>query len=113
MGKILLIILVVLFIIGFILLSILFNYLFGKYNIRERYYSIVARNKYVYYLIEIVLSVLLVALGITAYIVNVLYLYIIFIICICLYLSLYEHHTIGDWKKVKEIYIDNKYLEKK
>lgn len=102
---------IALFFIWFILLSILFNYLFDKYSIKKQYYSIVAKNKYFYYLVKFILSVVLVVLGITSFIVNELYLYIIFIIYCCLYLSLYGRHPIDDWKKVKEIYIDNKHLE--
>lgn len=107
------ILLIVLFFTGFILLSILFNYLFDKYSIRKQYYSVVARNKYIYYLVKFVLSIMLVVLGITSFIIDELYLYIIFIIYSCIYLSLYWRNTIGDWKRVKEIYIDNEHLEKK
>lgn len=99
------ILLVILFLIGFVLLSILFTYLFDKYSIRRKYYRVIARNKYIYYLTKFILSAVLVGLGITSFMIDKLYLYIIFLVYCCLYLSLYGRSTIGDWKKVKDKFV--------
>lgn len=82
------------------------NYLFDRYKIREKYFKIVAKNKYIYYLLKFILSITFVAIGIIAYIVNQLSLYYIAILYMCLYFALYDRRKVADWEIVKEIYID-------
>lgn len=91
----------------FILLLILTNYLFDRFKIREKYFKIVAKNKYIYYLLKFILSITFVAIFFIAFIKNELSLYCIGVLYICLDLSLYgSRRLFFDWKTMKKIYID-------
>lgn len=97
---------IILFFVIFILLLILTDYLFYRFKIREKYFRIVAKNKYIYYLLNFILGIIFVAIFIIAYIKNELFLYCIGVLYMCLYLSLYGRRRFFDWKIMKKIYID-------
>lgn len=99
---------IILSIFNFILFFMIINYIFDKCNVREKYYRVVARNKYVYYFLKYTLWILLIVLLMFAYIKGKIYLYIIAIRYFCLFYSLYHDRTMFDWQNVKRIYIDKK-----
>lgn len=99
--------LIILFFVIFILLLILTDYLFYRFKIREKYFKIVAKNKYIYYLLKFILSITSVAIFFIAFIKNELSLYCIGVLYICLDWSLYGNKRLFfDWKTMKMIYID-------
>ena len=97
--------LVIMFIIIIMVTFILFEKLDYKFNIKIKYFSLVAKNKLVYYIVLIIWLFVLLGLLIMSYTINNYYIFIILILYFCIFTYLYHH--IRNWKMAHNVYIKN------
>lgn len=84
---------------------ILFEKLDYKFNIKIKYFSLVAKNKLVYYIVLIIWLFVLLGLLIMSYTINNYYIFIILILYFCIFTYLYHH--IRNWEMAHNVYIKN------
>lgn len=88
-----------------IIVSLLFVILDYKFDIKIKYFSLIAKNKILYYLILFIWTAILFLLLIMNYPIDNYYNFIILIICFALFINLYSHTN--TWNKAYNIYIKN------
>ena len=74
-----------------------------KLDLRMKYFSVVAKNKYLFYIVFVIWGVILLALLIMGY--NDISYFIIAILCLNIYIMLYN--GVRNWKFAYDVYIEN------
>ena len=96
--------LVIIFIIS-ILIFILFEILDYKFDVKIKYFSLVAKNKLIYYIVLIIWVIILFGLLIISEYVNNNFYFIIPVIYFSIFICLY--HRVRSWKMAYNVYIKN------
>lgn len=84
---------------------ILFEILDYRFNIKIKYFSLVAKNKLLYYIVMIIWVIILFGLLIISYHINNYYCFIMLVICFSIFTCLYHH--VRNWDMAYTVYIKN------
>lgn len=74
-----------------------------KLDLRMKYFSVVAKNKYLFYIVFVIWGIILLALLIMGY--NDISYFIIAILCLNIYIMLYN--GVRNWNFAYDVYIEN------
>lgn len=88
-----------------IVIFFIFEILDYKFNIKIKYFSLIAKNKLLYYIVFAIWVIILFVLLITSYSMNTYYNFLIPVLYYSIFISLYDQ--VRSWKTAYDVYIKN------